>query len=65
MDRVVGGGLVGKVVVLFTQAGGGATSEVEGSTQEKKDQQREDTLEDPRSWVLLLPFLVLSAPALL
>jgi hypothetical protein len=61
MDRVVGGGLVGKVVVLFTQAGGGAASEVEGSTQEKYDQQGEDTLEDPHGWVLLLPFLVLSS----
>jgi len=60
MDRVVGGGLVVKVVVLFTQAGGGAASEVEGSTQEKNDQQGEDTLEDPHGWVLLLAFLVLS-----
>ncbi len=32
MDRVVGGGLVGKVVVLFTHAGGGAAPEVEGAT---------------------------------
>jgi hypothetical protein len=60
MDRVVGGGLVVKVVVLFTQAGGGAASEVEGSAQEKNDQQREDTLEDSHGWVLLLAFLVLS-----
>ena len=60
MDRVVGTGLVVKVVVLFTQAGGGAASEVEGSAQEKNDQQREDTLEDSHGWVLLLPFLVLS-----
>ena len=60
MDRVVGGGLVVKVVVLFTQAGGGTASEVEGSTEEKNDQQGEDTLEDPHGRVLLLPFLVLS-----
>jgi hypothetical protein len=60
MDRVVGTGLVVKVVVLFTQAGGGTASEVEGSTQEKNDQQGEDTLEDPHGWVLLLAFLVLS-----
>ena len=60
MDRVVGGGLVGKVVVLFTQVGGGAASKVEGATQEKNDQQGEDTLEDSHGWVLLLPFLVLS-----
>ena len=52
--------MVVKVVVLFTQAGGGAASEVEGSTQEKNDQQGEDTLEDPHGWVLLLAFLVLS-----
>lgn len=60
MDRVVGGGLVVKVVVLFTQAGGGTASEVEGSTEEKNDQQGEDTLENPHGRVLLLPFLVLS-----
>ena len=60
MDRVVGGGLVRKVVVLFTQAGGGAASEVEGATEEKYDEQGEDTLEDTHRWVLLLTFLVLT-----